>query len=217
MPNVDDVQFDEAGWQQVEKKDHIQVWADDIKNLTAVLSVELFTGRPEIAVSLEEINKIRFLYRDIANQSGAGLISADVIDVDGIGGIQTIFKLPQPNRGYVYVGSITVPFAEFSYVVKIQCIEKGYIGLREAVILDQLFDEGHEVDDMTGLLKGWEKDPYAPDAVFPLMPNLAEDEKYDEDFPLHALSRVRETLRKIAASLTFSALVHNAEPFTPEA
>ena len=216
MSIIDEIQFDHEGWQPVEKKEHSHVWADDVKNLSAVLSVEVFSGPPEIAISLSEVNKIRFLYRDIANQSGAGLISADVKTLDGIQSIETIFKLPQPNRGYVYVGSITVPFAEFSFVIKIQCIEKGYIGLREAVVLDKLFDEGGEVDDTTGLLKGWEKDPYEPEAVFPLMPNIAEDEKYDEDFPLHALSRVRETLRKINSSLTFSALIHNAEPFAPE-
>jgi hypothetical protein len=216
VPTIDSVDFDHEGWQQIEKKDHVVVWGDDIKNLSAVLSLEMFIGTPEISVPLSNVDHIRFLYRNLANQSGAGLISADVIKLDGVDSIQTIFKMPQPNRGFVYIGSITIPFAEFSFVIKIQCIEKGYIGLRDAVVLDKLFDEGAEVDDVTGQLKNWEQDPYDPQGVYPCMPNKSEDAKYDEDFPTHALSRVRSTLARIRETLTLAADVLTAQPFSPE-
>ena len=215
MVTIDSLQFDHGQWQAIERKDHIQVFGDDVKHLTAVLSVEMFIGVPEIPVSLADIDKLRFVYRTIANNSGAGLISADVFNVDGIDCVQTIFKMPQANRGMVYIGSLTVPFAEFSFVIKIQCQEVGFTGLREAVVLDRLFDEGTDVSEENGELKNWERDPYDPEGAYPLMPNRAEDERYDEDFPVHALSRVRRWLFQIRETLHFSEEVKQAQPFVP--
>lgn len=215
MPSLSSLRFDHSQWQAVEKKEYIEVWADDIKSLSAVLSVEYFTSAPEIAVSLDETNKVRFLYRSLANQSGAALISADVIPIYGIKCIQTVFKMPQTNRGFVYIGSLTIPFAEFSFVVKIQCLEKGFTGVRDAVVYDQVLASGAELDEH-GKIKNWQQDPYDKEATFPLMPNMADSESYDSAFPQHALSRVRNTLRQVRETISFDEELKGAKRFSPE-
>jgi hypothetical protein len=41
-----------------------------------------------------------------------------------------------------YVGSLTIPFLDFSFVIKVQCEEKGATGIREAVLLDRRLESG---------------------------------------------------------------------------
>jgi hypothetical protein len=214
MPNIDSIKIDHSDWQLVEKKPYTKVFADDIKQLTAVLSVEYFDKPPEIAVALSDVHKIRFVYRSLANQSGAGLISADVIKVGGLECIQTIFKMLQPNRGVVYIGSLTFPFAEFSYVIKVQCIEIGFTGVREAFVMEKLLKEKTPIDE-SGNIKGWEQDPYEPEENFPFMPNLAESEEYDSVFPMHALSRARRTLKQVCQTVSFDQEIRQAAAFNP--
>jgi hypothetical protein len=213
MPSLHSIHFDHSDWQPVEKKPYIEVWADDIKQLTTVLSLEYFDKPPEIAVPLSDINKIRFLYRSLANQSGAGLISAEVNKIADCDCIETIFKMPQSTRGMVYIGSLTLPFAEFSYVIKIQGIELGFAGVREAVVMENVLAKKAELD-AEGKPKHWERDPYDEANEYPFMPNMSEAEIYDDQFPMHALSKVRRGLKKVLATLHFEPEVLEAERFS---
>ncbi len=100
--------------------------------------------------------------------------------------VRVIGKAPQTPSGMTYVGSYTVPFRDFSYVVKIQCEERGMTGVREAV----LFDWGHESDELKLDESGAIIGDFAPD-----------DAMHDDKFPDHPLSRCRRGLRTIASSL----------------
>ena len=211
MPDLDSLHFDHDGWQAIESKPHIRVWGDDIRSLSSVLSLEYFDKPPEIAVSLKDINSIRFIYRDLANQSGAGLIFADTFIINGTDCIETIFKMRQANRGIVYIGSLTIPFAQFSYVVKVQTVEIGFTGVREAVVYNQLLDTAQF--DADGKIANWEKDPYDPNGAYPFMPNMAEAIEYDAMFPQHALSRVRETMKSVRETIAFSDELRGASRF----
>ena len=213
-PGITSIRFDQSQWTAVEKKGHIHVWCDDVKDLQVVLSLEFFDRPPEIAISLEDLDKVRFLYRNIANQSGAGLISGDVIPVFGIDSIETIFKLPQDARGVAYIGSLTIPFADFSFVVKVQSIERG-LGTREATVLREMIDGGIALDK-DGKPAGWERDPYDPSGDYPCMPTMAEQTKYDDRFPSHALSRVRNTLREVRNTISFAPELKGAKKFSAE-
>ena len=217
MPNIDSLTFDTGKWQPIEKQPYKIVWGDDVKSLSAVLSLEFFSMPPDIPVPIADINGIRFIYRTLANQSGAGLLAAEVVDVQGMSCVETIFKLPQENRGMVYIGSITVPFEQLSYVVKIQSVERGVTGIREAVILDRLMGEGFQFEIVDQKMMGWAADPYDPTGDYPLAPNLAESEKYDAEFPDHALTKVRRTLGQIKETLQFSDELRNCPKFTKPA
>lgn len=194
----------------------MRVWADDIKSLSAVLSLEYFTQPPELPSKLTNINQVRFIYRSIANTSGAGLISADVVSVNKIDCIETIFKMLQPSRGMVYVGSLTIPFADFSYVVKVQAIEVGS-SKREAVVLARLLGTSVKFNHETSTVEGWEQDPYLPDEEFPLMPNRAEAVEYDDEFPEHSLSKVRRALHLVKATIQFDEEIQAAQRYDMEA
>ena len=112
--------------------------------------------------------------------------------------IRIIGKAPQTPTGMTYVGSYTVPFRDFSYVVKIQCEERGVTGIREAVLFDKGLASGELKLDESGAVSG----NFAP-----------EDAIHDEAFPGHPLSRCRKGLRTIASSLHLPEKVRSLPKF----
>ena len=100
--------------------------------------------------------------------------------------VRVIGKAPQTPSGMTYVGSYTIPFRDFSYVVKIQCEERGMTGVRESILFDKGRASGDIKLDESGAIIG----------------NFATDDAiYDDEFPDHPLSRCRRGLRTIASSL----------------
>ena len=103
--------------------------------------------------------------------------------------VRTIGKVAQSPTGMTYVGSYTIPFRDFSYVIKIQCEEREMTGIREAILVDKGLKSGDITTDDSGNI------------VRNLVP---DDEVYDKDFPNHPLSRCRRGLCMIASSLCLS-------------
>lgn len=100
--------------------------------------------------------------------------------------VRMIFKAPQQPTGMTYVGSITLPFRDFSFVIKVQCPERGWTGSREAMLLARRMAQGAvPVSEGRIELPGWDPD--------------AED--FDAEFPGHPVSRARRVLRRVAESL----------------
>ncbi len=101
--------------------------------------------------------------------------------------VRTIGKILQTPTGMTYVGSYTIPFRDSSYVIKIQCEERGTTGIREAILVDRGLKSGDITIGDSGNIVG----DFAPD-----------DEVYDKDFPDHPLSRCRRGLCMISSSLS---------------
>ncbi len=122
------------------------------------------------------------------------LIQGDVVEtgienVADLPVIRTIGKEAQTPTGMTYVGSYTVPFRDFSYVVKIQCEERGLTGIREAVLIDKGLASGEiELDDAGSIVGELSTD----------------DVIYDDEFFDHPLSRCRRGLRMIASTLALA-------------
>jgi hypothetical protein len=122
-------------------------------------------------------------------------------------------KVAQQPSGRTYLGMLTLPFRDFSFVLKIQCEERGMTGIRDAVLLDRLMRSG-EVDlDATGALTGWADDPYDPQNRAAMVRNRAERLEYDAMFPDHPLSRARVMLEGFERSLRVSSNVRDQPPF----
>lgn len=131
------------------------------------------------------------------------LVQGDVVetgieDISGISVVRIIGKAAQDPSGMTYVGSYTIPFRDFSYIVKIMCAERGMTGIREAVLLDKGLASGEvEFDDAGGIIGN-----FAP-----------EDAIHDDTFPDHPLSRCRRGLRMIASSLHLSDEIRSLPDF----
>lgn len=101
-----------------------------------------------------------------------------------------------------YLGSITLPFCDFSYILKLQRLETGVMGLRSAVIFDELLKTGEVTIDVEAeQMQSWMQDPYDPLVTAPLARNRSEAEEYDARFPDHPLSRLRQALGQVQRTL----------------
>lgn len=193
------VSLPDLGWELDKKDKSIIQWMNP--DHVMVLSLHFFTEVPDIP-SIHDLEMLRKFYRYQITDAGGGLIQADITKVGGYAAAKTIFKLPQENGAFTYLSSITIPFANCSYVIKIQAPDLEASGKREALITDQLLKKGElEVDGKE--IKGWRQDPYQSDYAKGSLMNQSEKEVYDKDFPDHPLSMSREFLKLIEAGVSF--------------
>ena len=211
MISIRSISFDTTDWIQLEATETCVTWHNDRRE---VLFLHYFPIRPDIPCSLNDVSTLRDSYRHGVNQSGGGLVSVNVLRVQGLLGTRTIFKFPQQPTGVAYVASLTFPFRDFSFVIKLQCQENQPTGTREAMVLEQLLKTGEiTVDKATGIPIGWSRDPYEPNLVAGMQMNIAEEIKYDEHFPEHPLTRARAFLTRVANSINFSPEVLSSPSF----
>ena len=156
---------------------------------------------PDILADLRSITAVRNFYRQIAKQSGAAIIEVERPEIGVCPTTRVIIKVPQ-NPGMTYIGSITLPFRDFSYVLKAQCEEQGLTGIRDAAVSGEKMAAGEiTLDTETGILRGWLRDPYDSFLNDGFEMNLSEGDEYDDRFPDHPLSRLRRLLDHLQGTL----------------
>jgi hypothetical protein len=145
--------------------------------------------------------ELRTFYEALGKDAELKILDFHILQLDGVQSIKMISKVPDPETGGIAcLGSLTIPFHESSFVVKIQCFEDGVsmTGWREGVLLDEALRKGTARMESDRLVfNGWT--PY--------------DEQFDDRFPLHPVTRVRKELRHIASSLRIDPRVKNLTHF----
>jgi hypothetical protein len=215
MLSINSVRVDTQGWKLVYQSPESMAWENE---RSEYLAIDYFSIPPDIPCALDEIDVLRHVYRNGLASVGAGLISTDVettkIGQRAVSFIKVVTKTPMQPSGMSYLGSLTFPFAEFSYVIKIDCAEVGVTGLRDSIIAGKFRTSGElQIDPDSGAMLGWFQDPYEPTFKGPILKNQSEDEKYDKDFPDHPLSRVRAGLLHLLKTLQMDDAVLKSKPF----
>lgn len=220
MPDITSVDVDVSKWHRVEESPTEIIWLDSLEYCTAILSLNYFPVRPDIPFPLSDVASLRKSYRAMAIEAGGGLMRADVIELAGLPAVETLFKFPIPgqSRGLNYIGSITLPFANLSYVIKVQSAEMGMTGVREAMLFARLnppvqFNQEELKDKGSAKIEGLGKDPYDPSIDYPNMPTIFEDEQYDMEFPDHPLTKVRRWLKDIRVTASVDGSLHQQARF----
>lgn len=172
-----------------------------------------FAMPPDIAADAGDVNAVRRLYRGIAQGAGLGLVEAELTILDGCRAIRVILKAPQQGHGMTYLASLTLPFRDMSWVIKVLCPEHSITGMRDSAVLAKVLASGKVTRSDSGALVGWWSDPYDVTAAGSLLANLSESRDYDADFPEHPLSRARRILGRIEATFSLDARVREAAPF----
>jgi hypothetical protein len=210
-PTLEQVEFDTVGLKfHSETNRVLKVWTNPEAD---VVTLNLFLTAPDIRVSLANLEGLREMYREQVTAAKGGLIEVGTLEVSSIPSIKTILKLPQKMAGVAYVAAITIPFKDFSFVLKITCQERGFGGTREIRILEQrrlaLLEKGETRDVMIG----WNSDPYDPNFKSELLMTFAENQVFDADFPDHPISRARFWIEKFEKSLKLEKSLVAFEPF----
>ena len=213
-PTINSVKFDTFNWNLVEDTKYKKTWVNNEQ--TALVGIQFFDNHPtDIPAKLNDINTIRNHYRNmIVEQIDGGLIRCEIANLKGNEAIEMIVKQPNQPSGMTYNGSFMIPFKGYNFVVKMQAVEAGMTGMREAITLDKWMKEnGAPKTDENGKMIGMSKDPYDENFTKGRLMNYSEKEEYDKDFPNHPLSIVRTKMKEIKESISFADEISKLEKF----
>lgn len=213
-PGLAGVKFDNFNWKKVQETENIRVWQSEA--FPAQLSLNYFNVAPDLPKDIAKLDKLRDFYRKKLRKQGGAMLEVDSLKFGEILSIETLFRIPQnpknPQAGFIYVGSFTFPFADRSYVLKVQEQEFVNIGLREKMIREKLLEEKPQEKDAASNPIGWEFDPYDPEYQGIEKMNKSEEKRFDLFFPDHPLSHVRQYMYRLKNSLTFHKEMEKLEP-----
>lgn len=152
------LRFDQTGWQPLQPGAFRNADGDTV-------ALYGFDIPPDLPASLEQLDLLRRGTAAKTAGSGGGLIELDVITLDGLPAVRQIVKLPLPDRptGVAYVASFTVPRADRSLVLKIQCLEQGVTGMRDSTALNHYLTEYGQGRDLQDMMRWWAQHAYAPE------------------------------------------------------
>jgi hypothetical protein len=102
------------------------------------LSINHFRLKPDIAADISDAEALRAFWRSRAEASGVAMLEVDPIRVAGLPAVRTVLKVRLQPRGFAFIGSVTLPFADCSYVLKAESVERGITGLRESMVMAAL-------------------------------------------------------------------------------
>jgi hypothetical protein len=195
MPSLESLSFDTTGLHLGRTEAGRKVWFSESGD---GVSLNFFNKQPDLPSGIESPEQLRNAYLAMLKNTAAKLVEVRPVTVSRCRAIRLIIKVPQQPNGMTYVGSITVPFRDFSYVIKAQCEERGMTGLREAVMFEKLVAAGKVTISDAGKVVG--QHDY-------------DDEQYDSQFPQHPLSRLRNLLNQIETSCAIAPDIQSFPTF----
>jgi hypothetical protein len=199
-----DIKLPTDGWTRMEPDTGTWRWRNATDDL---LSLDVFAIAPDLPSPVWDLGPIRSMYRGMLGDGG-GLVEVEAMELATVPSLRTIFKFPQSLTGMTYLGAVTIPFRDCSFVLKWQCPEHGTTGIRDAVVLATL----SPTVSATGEIVGWRQDPYMPSHRARCLRNRADDVQWDARFPDHPLSRLRSYLA-LLPFIGFSERALHEPPF----
>ncbi|MEL6535019.1 MAG: hypothetical protein AAFQ98_06375 [Bacteroidota bacterium] len=209
-PSLSSISLPDWGWEQKQKNKTMVQWVNP--EAPVALSINFFAKEPDLPTT-QDVEELRNYYRSQLTAQGGGILQVEIIKIQGIKAIKTLFKFPQQPSGTMYLGSYTLPFEKCSYVLKLQGMELEPTGQRESLVADAMIKQGKLVANEKGEYPGWAADPYAPEYQHTCLMNKSEAISYDLQFPDHPLSQVRTYLTKLSWDLKAEAILKEQPPF----
>ena len=203
---INSLKLDLKDWKLGEENNDVLSWYNKYGDN---FMLNFFPTEPDLSNDAD-IHSLRHFYRDIVSQSKGAVIEVEKDRIKNLPAIRTIFKFSQESTGFTYVASYTIPRENFSFVLRFVCPEHGMTGVRESILLIVAGKDGLVKE---GTLQGWFSDPYDPEFKSDVLSNIADDEKYDEKFPEHPLSRARSMLREVKDNLIVDDEIYKSNEF----
>jgi hypothetical protein len=125
---------------------------------------------------------------------------------------QIILKGMMPERRMTYIGSLIIPFAACSWVIRMQAVEGSPTGIREAVWLEKYLADGGDIDALAFVKRDG---PPSPDEPVTVRRMPSDDAQWDTLYPQHPLSRVRAWLPACRQTFGVTPEVLALERFAP--
>lgn len=187
MPSIDSLQFDASGWRYHGEPEpgHKRLWETAEHDAVSLH----FLGAPPDLPTAASVEEISAMYASGLAAAGGKVVECAIGQLGDCATVRLLLKVPQKPSGMMYQAAVTVPFRDFSFVVKVQSPERGTTGVREAVLFEQRLWAGEKpnVGKPGEPFAGW--NPDAPE--------------HDAAFPGHPVSRLRRVLKRIEDSAAF--------------
>ena len=197
-PSLDAVRFDSTAYisQGEPQPGKVRVWHTPEGD---GLGVYFFPLPPDLPANAGSTEELAAFYRRLLGDSGGKLVECQVVVAGGRLAIRNILSVPQQPSGRTCVGSLTVPFRDFSFVLKCQCIEHGHTGLKAALLFarSRAANEPMTIEGGQFLIPGFDVD----------------DPKHDTEFPHDPVARARRVLDHLTGSLVVAAEVQQLPGF----
>ena len=195
-PSLDSVKLEGVPVKSEGVHNQIRVWGTPEGDK---IGLYFFPLEPDLPSNTSTLQEFSGAYGSFTEVSGVSVVDLQVLEIrQGRRVVRTIVKVPQETSGMTYIGSITIPYKDFSFVLKMQCAEHGMTGIREAILLDRGLAEDTVQFSDAGKIEGdWDPD----------------NEKFDGDFPDHPLSRLRRWLPQMQSGILLDPRLSAHEEF----
>lgn len=200
-------------WKKVEMKGERVVYAGDPGDVHYMTLTRSAPDLPE----LKNVAALQDHFRKKCQKESGGILSVEVTKVQGMDAVVYYSKdVREGIRGYRYIARCVIPLDKAWFEIRMDAIEMTpATGAREAVVRvfmgsdveyedvppDAAPSPGPKLGKPTRRVKGWFKDPYDPKYDSSAMCSVADDAKYDAEFPQHPLSRLRTKFPSVLEKL----------------
>jgi hypothetical protein len=208
--SLDSVEFETADLELLGDEDGVRFWRTGDNDQ---VTLHFFPLPPDIPAALDDVDELRRRYVAGSGHSDVSIIFVDPVSVAERPALRVIGRVPQNPTGMTYIGSITLPFRDCSFVIKGQCAEVGMTGMRDTLVFTERTAQFVEESDRAEAMNGWRLPPEDPLGGVALPRNLSEGEEYDGQFPTHPLSRLRRILSTVQTTVTLAPEMERLEPF----
>lgn len=199
-PSLDAIRFDTTGYAFAGEQvpGHLRVWNTPEGDQ---LGVHFFSVPPNLPADATSVADLAAVYRRLIEEcepGGGRLVEISVLTAGGCPAIRIIVSVPQQPSGRAYIGALTVPFRDFSFVLKSQVLERGPgpTGLKETILMMRRWKAEETPRSLT------DDPPFDPDAP-----------EHDSEFPGHPVARTRRVMAHVEATLMVVEAVRRLPAF----
>jgi hypothetical protein len=213
MPSIQSIQVDTTSWQPGQTSARQMLWQ---RPPADTLVIEFYPQLTDLSTDLRDPDGMRQQFEQETQAERGAVVSFEIIQLQGCEAVRHICKFRYPAPGdmrLVYLGSLMLPFCDFSFVVKVQSIEHGTTGIREAALAVAHPDEPPAVRSSEPIEVESMDELFTRMHQAPIQRTSSDDVQYDTLFPDHPLSRVRIALPQLEASLRLDPEILRAAPY----
>ena len=183
---LDMVSFDASEY-QFDGEDTAQMLRQWITPKGDLVSLNFFSRPPDLPTS-GDLADFERKFAIMLQEIQARPVELEICSIAGMSAVRQIIKVPIPDQphGLVYIASWILPFEQLSYVLKVQCVERGTTGVRESILFAQqrAGSAGHTFEKDKIIMPDW--NPDSPE--------------FDAEFPDHPISRARRVMEHLQAT-----------------
>ncbi|MDX1959750.1 MAG: hypothetical protein SFU98_14335 [Leptospiraceae bacterium] len=187
---IDDLSFISEKYSFQSKTNGANVWHSEQGD---GLGIFFFNLKPDLPKDITNLDLLEKFYQEQLLKVNGKVVEVDHVELDSCKAIKLIIKLPQDPSGLTYLISFTLPYKDFSFVIKAQCEEYGMTGIKEALLVDRYLGKGGKIEDLQKI-------------------NF-DSLEYDTEFPEHPIERARKIGKDIIEKIKVSDKIKASTPF----